>query len=271
MKGMQRIQMEANIVFDNFQKENKYDIAVFSEQGKRSSQQDSAYVASDDGNVIVVVCDGMGGYEGGQLAGSTAVDAFLEYYQCFGASSDSDNVWMKEAVIKIDDIVFNLEDNSGNRLGAGTTLVGIKIAIDLLSWISVGDSRLYLKRKNEMIQITTDHNYFFDLNRRWSEGKISEEKYMREAESGEALISYIGMGGLTMMDISEEPLTLLVGDILFICTDGVYRSIDADMIRKIMEACDSSSDIANVICNEVKKVDRQDQDNYTGIIIKINE
>ncbi len=261
--------MGNNITYDNYQKLNNYDISCFSEQGKRSSQQDSAYVAADDGNVIAIVCDGMGGYEGGQLASTTAVEAFLEYYQYFGTADNPDNQWMRETVTRIDDIIYDLKGENGTRLGAGTTLVGLKISGNRLSWVSVGDSRVYLKRGAEMVQVTTDHNYFMDINRRRDEGTLSEEQYLKESISGEALISFIGMGGLLMMDISEEPLKLLRGDTIIICTDGVYRAISNDRLKSIVEKTEISGILSAKIQKEIEDTNLIDQDNYTCVVIGI--
>ena len=147
--------MENTITFDNFQKKDNYDIAIFSGQGLRSSQQDRAYIAADDDNVFAIVCDGMGGFNGGQQASGTAVEAFLEFYQYYGTNTDVKSDWMRKAANRLDDIVYNLKDNEGNRLGAGTTLVSIEIKGNNLSWISIGDSRAYIKRGNELVQITT--------------------------------------------------------------------------------------------------------------------
>ena len=259
-----------NATYDNFQKKSSYDIAVFSEIGKRSSQQDCAYVAADDNGVIAVLCDGMGGYEGGQLASQTAVNEFLEYYQCFASEQAESVEWMKNSVERIDSVVYNLSNEKGKRLGAGTTLVALRINGKKLTWVSVGDSRMYLKRGSEMVQITTDHNYFLDINKKRDEGTISSEKYAEEAESGEALISFIGMGGLMLMDISDSPFELIKGDVIFICSDGVYRAINDKIIHSLINSSTDTKYVMGEIRKRIEHSNLPNQDNNTGIMIRIN-
>ena len=261
--------MSDNFLYDNFQKENNYDIACFSDIGKRNSQQDSGYIAADDGNVIAVICDGMGGFEGGQKASSTAVDAFVEFYQCYAAEKNFNIEWMQQAAKRIDEIVYDLSDADGKRLGAGTTLIGLWIVENSLSWVSVGDSRIYILRGEEMAQITCDHNYFMEIDRKRAHGTISEEEYKKESESGEALISFVGMGGLLMMDISDNPFMLQSGDIIFACTDGVYRTINDDRLKEIISYGKSAVEKAQRIFEAVKLADKIAQDNFTGAIIRI--
>ncbi len=260
--------METGLTFDDFRKNNRYDIACFYDIGKRESQQDSAYIAADDLSVFAVVCDGMGGYEGGQLASKTAIEAYTEYYEHFGTGKD--NLWMQRAVRDIDEIVYRLADDTGRRLGAGTTLVSIRIDGNDLSWMSVGDSRIYIIRGSEMSALTSDHNYFFDLNRKRQSGLISEEEYRKESVNGEALISFLGMGGLTLMDTNETPLTLISGDIILICTDGLYRSVsDADLLKAARET-DKADSFSAELRKLIDKRNNPGQDNYTYIIIRIS-
>ena len=257
------------MTFDDFRKTGKYDIACFSGIGKREVQQDNAYIAADDSNVLIVVCDGMGGFEGGQLASSTAVEAFTEYYQYYCNESGRDMGWMREAADRIDSIVYDLKDEDGKRLGAGTTLIGLNLIGNVLHWISIGDSRVYVFRQKEMVQLTTDHNYFYDLEQRRAEGKISEEKYKSELESGEALISFIGMGGLIMMDVNEEPLQLMHGDSILVCTDGVYRTVSDDELRQIVSECSTAGEAVDVIKKVIEKRNIPSQDNFTYVLLKI--
>lgn len=80
------------------------------------------------------------------------------------------------------------------------------------------------------MQITTDHNYFFQLNEMLRNGEIDREQYRIEAQEGEALISYVGMGGLQWKDISRAPFVLRPKDTILICSDGLYRSVPAQLI-----------------------------------------
>lgn len=262
--------MKENIVFDDLRTVCSYDIACLSGIGRRESQQDHAYAAANDMAVFAVVCDGMGGIEGGDLASATAVEAFTEYYQYYTAQNteEMDFCWMQQAAESVDDIVYSLKSKNGNRMGAGTTLASVAISGNRLYWLSVGDSRIYIFRRNEMVQVTNDHNYFYRLNQQLADGLISRSKYHEEAGNGEALISFIGMGGILLMDLNEAGFSLQAGDTVLLCTDGLYRSVPDDEMLKIVV---SSSTAEEAICCLKKTIADKAypwQDNYTCILIK---
>lgn len=252
--------------FDDFRETGHYDIVLRTGTGQRESQQDAAYVAATDDEVFAVLCDGMGGTVGGALASFTAVKEFASYFQRHHSESD----WMRSAVEVVDDVIFSLCDEQGKRLGAGTTLVAVHLSDDHLNWISVGDSRLYIIRREEMMQITQDHNYWLRLNEQRKKGAISDLAYQREASKGDALISYIGMGGLVLIDVSQKSVRLADGDTLVLCSDGVYRSIPGQVLRSVITSSCSATEAADRIAKQldIYASCHHDQDNFTYILIR---
>lgn len=263
--------MNNNYIFDDLRVNHTYDISIVSGIGKRESQQDVAYAASTDDDVIAIVCDGMGGIAGGQLASSTAVEAFLEYYQQYAQQGTPDFEWMRNAAQELDDIVYSLVGSDGKRIGAGTTLLSVVIHEDQLHWLSVGDSRIYIFRENEIAQVTNDHNYFFQLNQQKADGVITPEKYHEEARNGEALISFIGMGGLMLMDINEEAFLLKPGDVVLLCTDGLYRTVTENEMKIILNESNDMQEAGEYFEKLIAYRALSYQDNYTYIIIKNNK
>ena len=257
-----------NCIFDDLRCARHYDIAIMSEIGKRDSQQDAAYVAATDDDVFAVVCDGMGGVAGGQLASSTAVEAFTEYYQISNQQGLSNFEWMQAAAETVDDIVYSLENSDGKRIGAGTTLLSVVAHKNQINWLSVGDSRIYIIRGNEIVQVTNDHNYFMRLNQQKADGLITPEKYHEESRQGEALISFIGMGGLSMIDVNEQAFQMQYGDVVLLCTDGLYRAISEEEIRIIVNESSSMQETAEYFNKLILHRDCAFQDNYTYILIK---
>ena len=262
--------MIENFCFDDLRQSKHYDVACYSDIGQRESQQDSGYVAACDNEILAVVCDGMGGIAGGQQASLTAVKKFIECYDESEQYATGQGTWMKNAADQVDDAVYSLRTEDGNRLGAGTTLVAVHIKEDEMAWISVGDSRLYIIRDGEMLQITSDHNYFLQLNQKLENGEIDREQYRIEAYEGEALISYAGMGGLTLKDISDEPLRLLAGDSLLLCTDGLYRALSDEKICQMISLNNTMAQVSENLAQAVRDAGSPEQDNYTYVLIHIN-
>ena len=142
-------------------------------------------------------------------------------------------------MIEIDDMVAGLTDERGELLSAGTTLVGVAIKNGFLQWISVGDSKIYVIRRDDMVCVTKEHNYLMLLNKQLEEGTIDEEEYAREVKRGAALISYLGMGNVNLMDANPNPLPLEDGDIVVLCSDGLYKALsDAEIYEIISKNAD---------------------------------
>lgn len=138
-----------NVIFDDKRRGgglDGFDVAFYSDIGRRSSQQDSAYLMAGEQAAFAVLCDGMGGARGGQLASASAVDILRAYYAHYlvHGREMQDSAWMREAAEAADNMVHGLRDAGGNPLGAGTTLVAVSAVRDYFGWISVGDSRLYI-------------------------------------------------------------------------------------------------------------------------------
>ena len=197
--------------------------------GTRKRQEDSVGVEEKDGQILAVVCDGMGGLAGGERASAEAARRLLEDYQD-SHFTDAGQFLLEEA-IKLDIIVHEMEDEERQRIGAGTTLAAVLVQKGKLHYVSVGDSRIYLMRGKEMVMLTEDQNYGLLLKRSLKNGTMSEEEFQRESKHADALISYIGMGGLRAVSYSgADPIQLEKGDKILLCSDGLYKSLTDEAI-----------------------------------------
>ena len=258
-----------NVKIENIQDETgRFSISAYSGMGKRESQQDSAYCRADNKELYAVVCDGMGGLEDGGRASQTAIRVAEEAY-LRRKGQEKDPSWMADVVLAADREVCLLKGPAGESVKAGSTLVSVWIREGKLYWCSVGDSRLYLFRGSEVVQATTDLNYFYLLDARRDRGEISQEKYRQEAVNGEALISFCGVGDVSVMDRNVEPLQLLPGDIILLCTDGLYRTIDEKWMQDIFTAAGSVEEASVFIPQIVEEHGTDVQDNFTYIMIQV--
>ena len=234
----------------------------------RDENQDRVGTRQFGENLLLVVCDGMGGARGGQLASASAVDILRAYYAHYlvRGRDMQDSAWMREAAEAADNMVHGLRDAGGNPLGAGTTLVAVSAVRDCFGWISVGDSRLYILRQETLVRATTDHNYMMHLDLQRSAGKISEDTYARESKSGDALISFIGMGGLLMEDISDKPFRLLPGDVLLLCTDGLTNAVPTEQLEQLLRS-GSFYDLPDVLIRTANE--NGGPDNITALLVGV--
>lgn len=203
--------------------------------GTREYQQDAVFVSdtvcfrrSGPGKAFGILCDGMGGMADGEKASRLAVDTFSEDMTALTDFRDLPEFFRRE-ILKADELIFR-ERGGG---GSGTTLVAVMIVGDQLYWASVGDSRVYLARGEEIVQVTRDHNYWLLLQKDIANGRTTEEE-ARSHPQREALISYLGSGDVTLMDINKEPFSLRNGDIVLLCSDGLYKSLGDGEIRQTL-------------------------------------
>lgn len=209
-----------------------FTLTIISSLGDRADQQDSAgYFIDDDGGTIIV-CDGMGGHRGGKLASRTGVELFLD---SIGTITPGNyNRDLTEIVRDIDDYIVELKDEEGEYLRAGSTLVAVIIQQMELHWISVGDSRAYILRGDEFIQITEDHTYELALKENIKAGTITEEFYNEELDKSEALISFLGAGELPLISGNASAFRLQSGDKIILMSDGLYKNLADDYIKAII-------------------------------------
>jgi len=216
--------------------------------------------------VFAVVCDGMGGLSEGKTASLTVVEKIKELY--FSKENDIDYPdFFLNSVDILDESVFNLRNEFGDKIKTGTTIVAIAIEKDCLFWFSVGDSRLYIIRGNEIVRATRDHNYFLSLNQSLKSGTITQKQYDDEASKGDTLISFIGMGGIDLMDINKEPLKLSSGDIMLLTSDGLYKILKDDEILNSVKNENVEGALETLMKNLITK-NKTSQDNTTCILIK---
>ena len=88
-------------------------------------------------------------------------------------------------------------------------MVAAIVEKDELYWLSVGDSKIYIIRGEEIISVCREHNYRLTLDQRLEQGQLTQEEYAAEEYRAEALISYLGMGNVSLMDVNAQPCSML--------------------------------------------------------------
>jgi len=244
------------------QTEFKVEVAGLTDVGcKRTNNEDS--FAYDLAVRIFVVCDGMGGMVGGEIASSTAVNALLEYYCAQAASAQAIEERLYHAIQHANQQVSALALGNDELRGMGTTLVtacldGRKIVIG-----NVGDSRAYFLRDGSCVQITQDHSYLAEQVRR---GVIKPEDV--DASPLQSFITRaIGTAESVEPDLFSGALE--TGDIVLLTTDGLTRYADADAIARVIasqpdlqQACQALIDAAKEQCAI---------DNVTCLLMRFSE
>lgn len=253
-----------------FTQNDTLEMSLLSVIGDRAEQQDSFGYKLENADGMVVICDGMGGHSGGQTASSLTVNKVLEFV-ADGIPQPTQEL-LRSMAIESDNAVSALTFTDGTPLNAGSTLAAVIIKDLQLGWISVGDSRIYLKRGQEFLKVTNDHNYLLALDEGLETGEISPQQYTNELSRSEALISYIGLGNIQLMDYSESPLKLYKDDLIIIMTDGLYKLVSDEQMFSISQSVGDLTELVKIFdetAHNKATINSINRDNMTVAVIKI--
>jgi len=229
--------------------------------------QEDATGCSIEGNTsVMVLCDGIGGLERGELASRTAVNEVLRCAREY-EWKDNPTDFLKYCIEQANEAVFELTDEDGIAIQSGCTIVIVLTVGRKLYVGNVGDSRAYLVKKDEMYRLTEDHNYYELLKRQLERKEISQEQYNIETERGAALTSYLGMGTLKECYICRQPIVLDRDEIVLLESDGLYKLVSDEEIMCIIRNNVRRLDKAGAELLESARTHRRNYQDNTSIVL----
>ena len=189
-----------------------------------------------DGRLLVVVCDGMGGPAGGEVASALAVESVLQEISLgYSALADEEEL-LRLVRSAIEDANRTIHEKSMIRedlTGMGTTIVLALVTEEAAYVASVGDSRAYLFSAEEgnpsLIQITHDHSVVQELV---DGGTLSSEMARNHPKKN---IITRALGTQNTVNIDYFKVLLEAGDRLLLCTDGLTNMLDENEILSILK------------------------------------
>ncbi|MGQ0446579.1 MAG: PP2C family protein-serine/threonine phosphatase [Beijerinckiaceae bacterium] len=218
--------------------------AMLTDVGRvRTSNEDSvAFVipakneSSASRGCLLIVADGMGGHAAGEVASALAVETVRRvYFSRRGPVPES----LMLAFETANRAIIEQGKQSAARKGMGTTCTALAIN-DGQVWLAhVGDSRAYILRNGKLTQLSGDQTLHAQLIR---EGLLSEEE-AKVVGGGNVILQALGTSAEIVPAVWDEGIPLLEGDILVLCTDGLWNMVDDAAIAEIaaraapQEAC----------------------------------
>ena len=240
----------------------KYNFISVSETGlKRVRNEDSVGIYKIPDGLLVIVCDGLGGNNGGEVASQLSVEAI---YKNFNSSGKIDYLKaIKESITKANQIIQEKSKNDIELWGMATTVEVLLLVRDTAYWGHVGDSRIYYWKNGKLKQVTKDHSLVQKLV---DEGKLT----LKEAENHpnkNIIMRAVGDKSVIDIDLSKQKLNRKDEIKFFICTDGVTGVIGNEEIEVLLR-----QKKLNKIGETIKHVidDRGAPDNYSFVIIENN-
>ncbi|MBS0445273.1 MAG: Stp1/IreP family PP2C-type Ser/Thr phosphatase [Proteobacteria bacterium] len=231
----------------------------------RNNNEDS--VAVDDASALIVLADGMGGYNAGEVASSMATSFIkneLGRWLAEAADSASDNDVRRAMDICVDNAnraIFNAANTNPQYTGMGTTLVVGVFRDARLLLGHVGDSRAYRLRGGRMAQITHDHSL---LQEQIDSGLITPEQAAYSANKN-LVTRAVGVEDSVLLETHLHDV--LPGDIYLLCSDGLSDMLDDGSIADLLQACESLPQAAASLVDAAN--DAGGKDNISVVLARV--
>jgi PPM family protein phosphatase len=244
----------------------KLDAFALTITGRRNNNEDAVCARHDLG--LYVVADGMGGYEGGEVASAIAVDSISELvrrtagdadvtwpYAIDPARSPSENELLVATRLANDRIAAR---RSGELREMGSTVVALHIAGDRAIVAHVGDSRLYRLRAGELAQLTIDHSLAAQLE---ASGMKVEADFQWRHVVTRAL-------GTALGEPDVQSLPIRAGDTFLLCSDGLSEVLAPATIAALL--ADAATCSAELACRALVDAaySAGSRDNISAIVVR---
>lgn len=233
--------------------------------GRRNSQQDSLGVAEYKDGILAVVADGMGGLSDGDKVSQRIVLTMLQDSTGLVGGSTEGALYQMVAHVNCE---VNRMLGVSDRYKSGSTLIAVLVEAGSFQWVSVGDSRIYLYRGGELLQINREHVYAADLLQKAVNQEIAFEEIAQNPQK-KSVSSFIGMGELKYIDGSMRPVRTVPGDRLLLMSDGVFNTLSEQEICDVLIQEKEAKNAARMLEEQVLARQNGKQDNFTAIILDI--
>ena len=225
----------------------------------RSSNQDSGYA----GPHLMVLCDGMGGPAGGDIASAVAVDHLVPLDADSHQAGDLLGL-LRDAVQAAHADLVARSSASPELAGLGTTCIAIMRSGNKLAMVHVGDSRAYLLRDGELTQVTTDHTFVEYLV---ETGRLTREQ-ARQHPQRSVLLRVLGdADGEVQLD--ESIREAVPGDRWLLCSDGLSGPVSAATIGEVLAGVDDPELAAEQLIDLAERAGGPD--NITAVVFDVVE
>jgi serine/threonine protein phosphatase PrpC len=252
-----------------------YDVAAAASKGRRDYQEDAVAIdfPEDEGRGFIVLADGMGGHQAGDIASRLVVSEIAEFLKekLYDEPVPEGGIptILHEATLAANASIASYVRRNRSVAGMGTTLVVPVLANGHLYWVSVGDSPLYVYDGTDLKQINEDHSLAPQIDLMVRSGMLDPEAGRNHPDRN-CLTSVLMGSAIAKIDCNKPPLKLQAGHIVIVSSDGLQFLSDEE-IRAIVQAHRDarSSDLVDALMSAVERLDDPDQDNVSFAVIKV--
>ena len=238
---------------------------VESRIGGREENQDSFGYKDTPIGVAVVVCDGMGGMQGGKYASMIAVNTIISHLMEQTPGCDTVKV-MQEAIQRANYAIIQTGMENPHLYGMGTTVTALLLSKQCATVAYVGDSRVYQLRGNKKAFRTFDHSMVFEMVR----GGVMTEEEARCSNQSNVILKALGIGPEVSADVYKLPY--LEGDRFVLCSDGFWGAMPE---KEFLNYIGKKGNLGYLVENTANRVDSIGRatggthDNLTAAVVDV--
>jgi protein phosphatase len=252
----------------------KFDFAELTDTGRvREHNEDAIGSIGDIG--LMVLADGMGGYNAGEVASGIAVQIVMNL-AAEGANREErddidphsgmmrQSIVLRDAIYRANKIIYQTAQSQTNCEGMGTTIVACLFYDDKISIAHVGDSRAYRMRGGQLDQVTLDHSLLQELVDR---GFYSAEEAQRSTNR-----NYVtrALGVEPTVEVEVHEYDVLPDDIYLLCSDGLCDMVEDDDIHLTISTFNASLDVVGQQLVDLAN-DHGGRDNVSVMLAQVKE
>lgn len=235
--------------------------------GRQRTNNEDAFIAKKiwNGNYILAcVIDGVGGYEGGEVAAQLAKET-IEHY--FSIPSGDVSTMLQEALVAANEKIIGEKRKTARleSMACVATLAIVDVLQNRLHYAHVGDTRLYLFRDGALVKITKDHSFVGFLE---DNGRISEDDAMAHPKRNEIDKALGFESPITQGYIETGHSPFLPGDALLLCSDGLSDMLTQNEIAALYVNGKTLTDKGKALIDAANK--KGGKDNITVVLVYNN-
>ena len=235
--------------------------------GGRKENQDNYTGMSVGNSVILTVCDGMGGMNGGQTASRIAVTEIAQTLADFSVEKLGEEAILK-AVDAANAAIYRRALNDPPLRGMGTTATVLVLTPEAAYLTHVGDSRIYQLRRGKKQFRTFDHSKVFEMVAQ----NIMTEEQARQSSFSNIITRALGIRPKVEMTVEKIPYKK--GDRFILCCDGIWNTLPESEMMKLFLAKSKAKEEVEYLTEVINGIGVQrggDHDNLTAIVVDMKQ
>lgn len=234
--------------------------------GTREVQEDCYGISESGSGTLVVLADGMGKSYGGRIASRTAVETFKDIFADYNAF-DNPPYFFRKAFNSANREILKKLYNGQN----GAASVGAVVIIQgRLYYAVVGNVKVCVYRNGELVPMSMGHTINQLAETGFRSGMISREAAITMIEDNR-IYNYVGQDEFRDVELYDTPITLHLGDVVVLMSDGVFEPLSWKEIEDILVTEKDCQTMAFEIIEKINQMEDKNKDNASLMLIRSAE